>query len=109
MSPGSRDDLANSIHENPLIDFIKEIGKKRDKASNCARRLALGNLITKIGGSYNNVRKLDCGLKFKLLKDASEKHISNIIKLCKTSKRKAKKKKQPTEIVRVVVVSDRVL
>ena len=92
MSPGSRDDLANSIHENPLIDFIKEIGKKRDKASNCARRLALGSLITKIGGSYNNVRKLDCGLKFKSLKDASEKHISNIIKLCKTSKRKAKKK-----------------
>ena len=63
MSPGSRDDLANSIHENPLIDFIKELGKKRDKASNCARRLALGNLVTKAkaGGSYNKMRKLDCG------------------------------------------------
>ena len=107
MPLGSRDDLANSIHENLLIDFIKEIGKKRDKASNCARRLGLGNLITKAGGSYNNVKKLDCGLKFKLLKDASEKHIANIIKLCKTSKRKVKK--EPTEIVRVVAVSDRVL
>ena len=63
MPLGSKDDLANSIHENPFIDFIKELGKKRDKASNCARRLALGNLVTKAkaGGSYNKMRKLDCG------------------------------------------------
>ena len=65
MSPESRDDLANRIHENSLIDFTKSIGKKLDKASNYARCLALSHLVTKAGGMYNKGRKLDRWLKFK--------------------------------------------
>ena len=71
MSPESRDGLANSIHKNPFIDFTKRTRKKHDTASNCACRLAFGHLVMKTGGSYK-VRKLDHGLEFKSLQDASE-------------------------------------
>ena len=58
------------------------------------------HLVTKAGGSYNKVRKLDRGLKFKSLKDASDKDIANIKRHYKTSKRKAEK--EPIETVRQV-------
>ena len=91
MSPESRDDLANSIHENSLIDFTKSIGKKLDKASNRACCLALSHLVTKAGGIYNKGRKLDRWLKFKSLKDASEKYIAELT--CTTKQANSKQKK----------------
>lgn len=91
MSPESRDDLANRIHENSLIDFTKSIGKKLDKASNFARCLALSHLVTKAGGMYNKGRKLDRWLKFKSLKDSSEKYIAELTYTTKQANSKQKK------------------
>ena len=45
MSPESREDLANIIHENSLIDFTKSIGKKLDKL--IWLRKQVGNIIRK--------------------------------------------------------------
>ena len=100
MSPASRHDLANNIDGNSVIEFTKTIAKKRDKTSNCTRRLAYSHLITKASGNYNKVRKLDRGLKFKSLKNASEKDINDTIKHYKTTKYKSEK--EPTETVKRV-------
>ena len=102
LSPASRDNLASSINESSLIDFTSSISKRRDKTSNCARRLALGFLVTKAGGDFNKVRRLHrhLHLKYKSVKNASEKDISSTLKHYKTIKTGVPK--EPTETVKLV-------
>ena len=66
LSPSTTQNLFEKIDGgHTVVDFIKTIAKKRDKASNCARSLAYNHLVQKAG--RHMVRRQNRGLKFQSL------------------------------------------
>ena len=102
LSPASRHIVANNIQGDPLADFTNTISKKRDRLSNCARRLVIGSIVKKSGGNWKTARRTNRHLSWKSLKSASEKDINDMIKHYKSSV-KSKAQKPPTETTKKVV------
>lgn len=97
FSPESKATVANNItsDNNPLVDFVKDVSKTRDKILNCACHLALGKIVNKAGGDWKNVRRVNHSMSWKSLKASSHKNFKNIIKHYKTQK--SNTPKPPTE------------
>ena len=100
-SPTLRRNVASNIHGDPLVDFNNTISKKRDKISNCARRLVLRSIVKKAGDSWKQTRQAKLQINWKSLKQVSEKDISSVIKHYKTFKSNASK--PPTETTKKVL------
>lgn len=100
LSPGSTSRLASNIN-NPLKQFTKTISKKRDKLSNCARRLALGSVVKSCSGNLRSARRSDRSLSWKSLQSAVNNDVSITIKHYKTIK--SKKNRPPTETTKKIL------
>jgi len=101
LSPSSRQGVANEIQDgDPLVNFTNTISKRRDKISNCTRRLVLGNIVKRKGNNWQETRRANRQFNWTSLMKASEKEINQVIKHYKTVPYKTKK--PPTETMKKV-------
>ena len=99
LSPGSRSIVAENIDKgtsNPLVDFHHSVANKRDKMTNCARRLVLNSMTAK-AGSVSKAKQFNRKLNWKSLQQATQKDIDEIIVHYKTTK--STTPKPPTETI----------
>ena len=91
LSQASKSSLSECLVEgqsNPLVDFHKRVANKRDKITNCARRLVLNTLAEK-AGSVKKAKRTNRNLNWRSLQQAVQKDLDEIIVHYKTTKKTA--------------------
>ena len=86
LLPASNSKLSDAVGvSNLLVDVYDSVKRKRDKASNCARRLILNKLSAKVG-TANQVRRSNRSLSWTSLQKAARMDVNKIIIHYKTVK-----------------------